>query len=496
MAQKAELRGKINLDSTGFQRGIAKAKMSVKGFARSMRQSLSGLPGMFAGVLGVNAVKGMIELGASAEETASKFRAVFKTATAEMNKEVERLLKNIPATKAEMQNALATFAAMGNAFGLNAEAANMFSVQMVEIAGDLASFHDLKIDDMFTKIRSAISGEFEPMKQLGIVINEARLKQEALNLGLSDGTKQLSAAQKALAVQSIMIRDMGDANGDAALTADSAANRIKFMKAQIEETATNIGTQLIPAMTGFLEFVTGGITALENFGTKLGEVFFMGGKTKEEFQAMAELESEGAFDGKSKRGSVREDMIKKRMQEIKDRIKAHEKERQAVIDRLKAESEGRNNELKQAKDLQSALEKQIETETDPKRKKALEDRLAASEALLKAAGDLSTMQPPELGANGNGNGGAKNGADTNQSGYVTPREQRAFERKKRQEEREQRRKERAERIAESGVEASDKRRQAAGEKAKPEQGVKTLEEFAKTTADNTKTIAEEITKNP
>jgi hypothetical protein len=88
------------------------------------------------------------------------------------------------------------------------------------------------------------------------------------------------------------------------------------------------------------------------------------------------------------------------------------------------------------------------------------------------------------------------GADVNQSGYVTPREQRAFEREQRKKDRERRRKEREERIAESGVEASDKRREAAGESAQPKQGVKTLEEFAKSTADNTKTIAEEITKNP
>jgi hypothetical protein len=162
----------------------------------------------------------------------AKFNAVFGSAADAMNEKVQELRKTIPSTTEEMQNSLATFAQMAKAFGLNSEAANLFSVEMVKIAGDIASFNNLPIEDAFTKIRSAISGEFEPMKSLGIVINEARLKQEALNLAIWDGTGQMSAAQKALAVQAILIKDMGDANGDAALTANSAANQIKFLKSR------------------------------------------------------------------------------------------------------------------------------------------------------------------------------------------------------------------------------------------------------------------------
>jgi hypothetical protein len=64
------------------------------------------------------------------------------------------------------------------------------------------------------------------------------LKQEALNLAIWDGTGQMSAAQKALAVQAILIKDMGDANGDAALTANSAANQIKFLQKSLKEHST------------------------------------------------------------------------------------------------------------------------------------------------------------------------------------------------------------------------------------------------------------------
>jgi hypothetical protein len=195
-----------------------------------------------------------------------------------MNEKVKELRKTIPSTTAEMQDALATFAAMAKAFGLNTKAAGMFSVEMVKIAGDIASFHNLPIEEAFTKIRSAISGEFEPMKQLGIVINEARIKQEGLNIGINEGTKQLSAAQKALIVQSILIKDLGDANGDAAATADSAANRIKFLQKELIETGTTIGVTALPAILsltkGLAEMLKLTKQAADLVGTKVGEAIF------------------------------------------------------------------------------------------------------------------------------------------------------------------------------------------------------------------------------
>jgi hypothetical protein len=165
-----------------------------------------------------------------------------------MNKKVQELRETILATTAEIQNSLATFAQMAKAFGMGEAAANQFSVSMTRIAGDLASFHNLEPEEVFTKLSAAISGEFEPLKRLGIVINEARLKQEAFNMGMGNGKDALNANQKALAVQAIVLKDMGAALGDAARTADSAANKIKFLKAEMTETGSNIGITIIPAI--------------------------------------------------------------------------------------------------------------------------------------------------------------------------------------------------------------------------------------------------------
>ena len=527
MAQKAELKAKINLDPSGFSKGIEKAKSKVKNFASSATASFVRVGAAFAGI---NLVKGIANLGLAAGETASKFKAVFGPATDEMNEKVQELRKTIPSTTAEMQDSLATFAAMAKAFGMNSKAAGMFSVEMVKIAGDIASFHNLPIEDAFTKIRSAISGEFEPMKQLGIVINEATIKQEALNLAIYEGTGQLGPAQKALAVQSIMIRNLGEANGDAAATADSAANRVKFLRAELLETGTKIGTTALPAILALTEGLALMLSKTKEFtdfaGTKVGEMVY--GPTDETLekqkeaislfdaqkQATKELTEEGKLykqgmfegilwtDGLSEKLEENKRLIKERTDEILQGNAAQKESSEDII-------EAKEEEIKTSEDLAATLTDQIETEVDPKRKQALKDRLQAYQDLLDAAGKLKTIEnltPKQIQAEkdkvalaekqlalikaqaaeddaltheaqkqldleksiqsimksanvdreeavrlAKELAAATAGADVNQSGYTTPREQRAAERKQRKEDQARRKRERQERAAEVGA---------------------------------------------
>lgn len=407
---KTSITAKLGLDTTAFQRGMAKSQQTVKNFAKGATASFIRMGAAFAGI---GLVRGIAKLGLAAGETASKFRAVFGPATDEMTEKVKELRKTIPSTTAEMQNALSTFAAMAKGFGLNTNAANLFSVQMVKVAGDIASFHDLPIEEAFGKIRSAVSGEFEPLKQLGIVINEARLKQEALNLKIWEGTGTMSAAQKSLAVTSIMIRDMGDANGDAALTAGSAANRVKFLRAELLETGTKIGTTALPAILaltdGLSQFLELTKDLTDFMGTKVGEMMY--GPTDEsikkinlavqlrkaEKQAVKELTEEGEL---YKQGIFEGTLWTKGLSEKLEGNKVKIKERTALImDGLaaektaaKAKTAADDKSIKNASDLSAELEKQIKTEKDPARKKALEDRLDAYKELLKAAGKLESLQ--------------------------------------------------------------------------------------------------------
>jgi hypothetical protein len=407
---KAELRGKINLDSSGFSNGLTKAKASVKSFASGAIASFVRIGATFAGI---SLVKSIVNLGLAAGETASKFEAVFGPATDSMNAKVQELRKTIPSTTAEVQDALATFAAMAQGFGLNAEAASLFSIEMVKIGGDIASFHNLPIEEAFLKIRSAISGEFEPLKSLGIVIDQATIKQEGFNIGVWDGVGAMGAAQKALAVQSIMIRNLGTANGDAAATADSAANRVKFLRAELMETGTKIGTTALPAILALTEGLSLYLKTIQdvaNFlGTVAGQMIYGADDATmkkrqeeidaynakrqaiEELTASGELYKQGMFEGK-----WWTDGLSEKLEENKRLIAERTKEiiagSKATKIAAEADDAAAEEAIKNAQDLSAEFTKQIEIETDPVRKQALIDRKAAHERLLVVAGKLASQE--------------------------------------------------------------------------------------------------------
>ena len=58
------------------------------------------------------------------------------------------------------------------------------SESLVGLAGDMASFYNLDIATAFEKIRSGISGETEPLKQLGINMNVTNMEAYALSQGI------------------------------------------------------------------------------------------------------------------------------------------------------------------------------------------------------------------------------------------------------------------------------------------------------------------------
>jgi hypothetical protein len=65
---KADITGRLNLDSTGFERGIQRSKQSVKGFAKS---SMATFVRMGAAFAGIGLVKSIVGLGTAAAETAA-----------------------------------------------------------------------------------------------------------------------------------------------------------------------------------------------------------------------------------------------------------------------------------------------------------------------------------------------------------------------------------------------------------------------------------------
>ena len=156
-------------------------------------------------------------------------------------------------TKFDVQEQAAVFFNIARGMGLAEEASFDLATAFTEMSADFASFFNLRPEEAMTKLRGAITGEFEPLKQLGIVLNVATIEAQALKDGLIGLGEEMDTATRVQATYNAIIERAGVAMGDVARTADGTANRIRALQADLKEAGQVIGLELLPVVTELIE---------------------------------------------------------------------------------------------------------------------------------------------------------------------------------------------------------------------------------------------------
>ena len=127
------------------------------------------------------------------------------------------------------------------------QAAKM-STTLAGLAGDIASFYNIETDEAFYKLRSAISGETEPMKALGVNMNIVNLEAFAMSRGITKAYKDMTLAEQATLRYNYILAKTTDAQGDFAKTSGTWANQLRLLKLNFESISAVIGQGLIAAI--------------------------------------------------------------------------------------------------------------------------------------------------------------------------------------------------------------------------------------------------------
>ena len=112
---------------------------------------------------------------------------------------------------------------------------------------------------------SAISGEIEPIRRLGVDLSQARLQQELLALGFNKQVSSLSQADKAVLRYIAIMKQTANVQGNLAQTIQSPANQIKILKAQLDMLAKSVGSLLYPAMKSILPPLIAAVQLIREF---------------------------------------------------------------------------------------------------------------------------------------------------------------------------------------------------------------------------------------
>ena len=147
---------------------------------------------------------------------------------------------------------MATIQSLGTSFGLASDKAYVLSKNLTQLAYDEGSYWNKDVAETFTAMSSAISGEIEPIRRLGVDLSQARLQQELLALGFNKQVSSLSQADKAVLRYIAIMKQTANVQGNLAQTIQSPANQIKILKAQLDMLAKSVGSLLYPALKSIL----------------------------------------------------------------------------------------------------------------------------------------------------------------------------------------------------------------------------------------------------
>ena len=201
--------------------------------------------------------KEAINLASDLEEVQNVVDVTFGSDANQIDKWAKDAATQFGLTEIQAKKFTSTLGAMMKSSGLAGSEITSMSTDLAGLAADMASFYNLDFEEAFNKIRSGISGETEPLKQLGINMSVANLNAFALKQGLEKTFEQMSQGEQTMLRYQYLMDATSDAQGDFARTSDGYANSLRQVETNITSLKTNIGKYLLPAVNDVVNAING-----------------------------------------------------------------------------------------------------------------------------------------------------------------------------------------------------------------------------------------------
>lgn len=219
-----------------------------------------------AGLTAAKVAQTLFEWGKAAISAASDLREVqnvvdvtFGESASAIEAWAKKAGEQFGLTETQAKKFTSTLGAMAKSAGLSGDEIVTMSTDLAGLAADMASFYNLDFETAFQKIRSGISGETEPLKQLGVNMSVANLEAFALQKGLQKTFSEMNQGEQVMLRYQYIMQATADAQGDFARTSDGYANASRRVETALETVKTKLGNLLLeavePATAGLASFL-------------------------------------------------------------------------------------------------------------------------------------------------------------------------------------------------------------------------------------------------
>ncbi len=183
------------------------------------------------------------------EESLNKVRVAFGESAGSVEEFAKTTITSIGLAEGSALEMASLFGDMATSMGLTRPAAAEMSKSLVTLAGDLASFKNIGIEEAQTALAGVFTGETESLKRLGIVMTEANVQAFALTKGITKKLQAMTQAEKVSLRYAYVMSVTKNAQGDFARTADGAANQMRTFQESVKQLGAQFGQVLLPVIT-------------------------------------------------------------------------------------------------------------------------------------------------------------------------------------------------------------------------------------------------------
>lgn len=191
-------------------------------------------------------VKEGISYASDLEEVQNVIDVTFGDSADEINQYAKDAIQQYGLSELAAKKYAGSLGAMLKSSGVAGDELTKMSTSLVGLTGDMASFYNLDPEEAFSKLSSAIAGETEPLRSLGINMNVANLEAYALSKGIDKAWSSMTQAEQTTLRYQYIMENAADAQGDFARTSDSFANQSRTLSQQLQSVGGEIGSAFIP----------------------------------------------------------------------------------------------------------------------------------------------------------------------------------------------------------------------------------------------------------
>ena len=243
-------------------------------------------------------IKKNIDLASDLKETQNVVDVTFGEMANRMNEFADTAIETLGMSELTAKKIASRYQAMGSAMDISdsmVKSTNDFvqsatkgyadvadsiadvSINLTRLAGDMASFYNVKYTDVAEDLEAIYTGMSKPLRKFGIDLSQATISQWALNRGMQVNFKTMTQAEKTLLRYQYVMAQTTAAHGDFQRTQKSWANQTRIATERLNQLRVVLGKIAIytfkPLVMGFNKAVTQIIKGAEGLLNALGKIF-------------------------------------------------------------------------------------------------------------------------------------------------------------------------------------------------------------------------------